>query len=144
MTGATQVARSAKTKRRHTTTSPKNLPPLPSPVYLELFAAFSLSARRWWYKVVVIVVTAAPPQRLFLFLPLLLLFLTPVVRRLIRRWSSAIRRYTKSHYSAGHGLEGGGEKHGMIKARGPTFEPRANETKTQRQRDLERRQSWRI
>lgn len=60
-------------------------------------AVFSLSARRWWYEVVVLVVTVAscssllPPHH-------------PVTADLLG-WFSAIWRYTKSHYSVGHGLD---------------------------------------
>lgn len=56
---------------------------------------FSLSARRWWYEVVVIVVVVATSCSSLL----------PTVTADLLGWSSAIWRYTKSHYSVGHGLE---------------------------------------
>ena len=56
---------------------------------------FYLFARRWWYKVVVIVVVIATSCSS----PL------PPVTADLLVWSSAIWRYTKSHYSVGHGLD---------------------------------------
>lgn len=75
---------------------------------------FSLSARRWWYEVVVIVVVIAASYSSLL----------PPVTADLLGWFAAIWRYTKSHYSAGHGLEervsGGGHMLGADQ-RGPAF-----------------------
>lgn len=85
---------------------------------------FSLSARRWWYEVVVIVVAIATSCSS----PL------PPVTADLLGWSSAIWRYTKSHYSVGHGLdeEERNTGWGMIKE-GP-HSPHTNRL-TGRQRD---------
>lgn len=84
---------------------------------LAFTVVFSLSARRWWYEVVVIVVVIVASYSSLL----------PPVTADLLGWFAAIWRYTKSHYSAGHGLEervGGGACWGLIKE-GP-HSPRAS------------------